>query len=240
MQQSIIQAVEKAEQMANSTMKSVFINYTGGSTILIKNKGIVAVRGENKEISEQDIERVMQTARVVAVPSDKEIIDIIPIEFIVDGYSGIKDPIGMVGTRLEVDAHIIMGSKTSVRSLVKSVQDSGLLVDGIIINPLAASKVLLSTDEKELGVALIDIGGGTSEISIFSGGNIIFTKSIPIGGDHITNDIAVGLRIPLSLAEEIKRKYGCALVAQGDSSGILFREGDQKSIKIDQCYLADN
>ncbi|HHU69897.1 MAG TPA: cell division protein FtsA [Thermoanaerobacterales bacterium] len=238
---SIIQAVEKAEQMANSTMKSVFINYTGGSAILIKNKGIVAVRGENKEISEQDIERVMQTARVVAVPSDKEIIDIIPIEFIVDGYSGIKDPIGMVGTRLEVDAHIIMGSKTSVRSLVKSVQDSGLLVDGIIINPLAASKVLLSTDEKELGVALIDIGGGTSEISIFSGGNIIFTKSIPIGGDHITNDIAVGLRIPLSLAEEIKRKYGCALVAQGDPhlEFCFQRIGDQKSIKIDQCYLAE-
>lgn len=238
---SITQAVEKAEQMANATMKSTFINYTGGSISLIKNKGIVAVRGEDKEISGQDIERVMQTARVVAVPSDKEVVDIIPIEFIVDGYSGIKDPVGMVGTRLEVDAHIIMGSKTSVRSLFKSVQDSGLTVEGIIISPLATSKALLSTDERELGVALIDIGGGTTEISIFSGGNIIFTKSLPVGGDHITNDIAVGLRIPLSFAEEIKRKYGCALISNGDPR-LEFdfqRIGDQQNIRINQCDLAE-
>ncbi|HHY13286.1 MAG TPA: cell division protein FtsA [Thermoanaerobacterales bacterium] len=238
---SIINAVEKAEQMADSTIDSAFINYTGGNISLVKNKGIVAVRSENKEISEEDTERVMQTARVVAVPTDKEIIDVIPLEFIVDGYSGIKDPIGMVGTRLEVDAQIIMGSKTSVRGLVSSVQNSKVTPKGIIINPLAASKVLLTEDEKDLGVALIDIGGGTSEISIFLGGNLIFTKTLPIGGNHITNDIAIGLRIPLSLAEKVKNRYGCALVSSSDSS-LEFdfqRIGDQQKLRTNQQYLAE-
>lgn len=238
---SITQAVKKAEQMANVNLGSVFINYTGGNINLLKNRGIVAVTGENKEITHQDIERVIQAARVVAVPSDKEIIDIMPIEFIVDGYNGIKDPMGMVGTRLEVDAYIIMGSTTSVQNLIKSVQRSGLMVEGIILGPLAASQIILSRDEKELGVALLDIGGGTSDISIFSGGNLIFTATLPIGGEHITNDIAVGLRIPISLAEGIKKSYGCALISYGDPDvGIeIKRIGDQQTSKITQRDLAE-
>jgi cell division protein FtsA len=238
---SITQAVKKAEQMANVNLGSVFINYTGGNINLLKNRGIVAVTGENKEITHQDIERVIQAARVVAVPSDKEIIDIMPIEFIVDGYNGIKDPMGMVGTRLEVDAYIIMGSTTSVQNLIKSVQRSGLMVEGIILGPLAASQIILSRDEKELGVALLDIGGGTSDISIFSGGNLIFTATLPIGGEHITNDIAIGLRIPISLAEGIKKSYGCALISHGDP-GVeieIKRIGDQQASKITQQDLAE-
>lgn len=237
---SIREAVAKAEQMANVSIENVYINYSGGQVSLKENRGVVAVSGEDKEITPEDVERVIHAARVIAIPSDQEIIDIIPKEFIVDGFSGIKDPVGMVGIRLEVIAHIVTGSSTSVQNLIRSVERSDLNVQGIVLNSLANSQVLLSDDEKELGVAVVDVGGGTTEISIFEGGNMIYSSLLPIGGQHITNDIAVGLRIPYEQAEKIKRNYGCASYTEAEDKEIeILPIGSNTPKKISLQDLSD-
>lgn len=209
---AIKNAVKQAEQMSNKEVKSVFVNLAGGYTKLYKNKGVIAVSRDDKEIIPEDIKRVMQTARVVALPSDKEIIDIIPEQFIVDGIDGIKDPVGMVGVRLEVDANLIVANCTTVQNIIRSVQKAGIAIDGIILEPLGTSSVVLNEDEKELGVALIDIGAETTDISVFKKGSLIFTKLIPVGGNHITNDISIICKISSGDAEKIKKNHGIASV----------------------------
>lgn len=237
---SVREAVNKAEQMANISIDGVYINYSGGQVSLKENRGVVAVSGENKEITPEDVERVIQASRVIAIPSDQEIIDIIPKEFIVDGFNGIKDPVGMVGIRLEVIAHIVTGSTTSVQNLVRSVERSNLEVYGIVLNSLANAQVLLTEDEKELGVAILDIGGGTTEISIFGSGNLIYSSLLPIGGQHITNDIAVGLRIPFDQAEKIKREFGCASLSTAEDMKIqIVPIGSNTPKEITQKDLAE-
>lgn len=210
--EAIRNAVKQAEQMSNKEVKSVFVNIAGGYTKLYKNKGVIAVSRDDKEITPEDVKRVMQTAKVVALPSDKEIIDIIAEQFIVDGIDGIKDPVGMVGVRLEVDANLIVASCTTVQNIIRSVQKAGIAIDGIIVEPLGTSSVVLNDDEKELGVALIDIGAETTDISIFKKGVLIFTKIIPVGGNHITNDISIICKISSMDAEKIKKNHGVASI----------------------------
>ncbi|MCW3491230.1 cell division protein FtsA [Dethiobacter alkaliphilus] len=217
---AITQAVEEAERMVGTTIPSAFLGIVGSQVGLVNNRGVVAVSAEDKEITEDDVERVLQAARVIALPPDREIIDVIPREFIVDGYDGIRDPVGMVGVRLEVDAMIITGMVTSIRNLVRCVERAGLEIDGMVLNSLANSEIALSRDEKELGTVLIDIGGGTTEVSVFQNGHIKDIAVLPVGGDYITNDIAVGLRTSIETAEKLKREHGVALpsmAVEGDS-----------------------
>lgn len=209
---SITQAVEEAERMVGATIPSAYLGIVGSQVSLVNNRGVVAVSGEDKEITEDDVERVLQAARVIALPQDREIIDVIPREFIVDGYDGIRDPVGMVGVRLEVDAMIITGMVTSIRNLVRCVERAGLAIDGnMVLNSLANSEIALSKDEMELGTVLIDIGGGTTEVAIFQNGHIKGIAVLPVGGDYITNDIAVGLRTSIQNAEKIKLEHGVAI-----------------------------
>ncbi|RQD74132.1 MAG: cell division protein FtsA [Candidatus Syntrophonatronum acetioxidans] len=215
--QSITEAVEEAERMVNMEINSVFLGVVGTHITLINNKGVVAVAGEDKEITYEDVERVIQASRVIAMPPDREIIDIIPRQFIVDGYDGIRDPVGMVGVRLEVDAMIITGAITSIRNLMRCVNRADLEIDGVVLNALANGEVSLTDDQKELGVALIDIGGGTTEISVFQQGGLKDLSVLPVGGDYITNDIAVGLRTTIEQAETIKIDYGKALTSLVES-----------------------
>lgn len=234
---AISNSVKKAEKMANVKIDSVFVNFSGGNVALIKNRGIVAVSREDKEVTMEDVERAIQTAKVVAIPSDREIIDVIPVEFIIDGNSGIKDPVGMVGVRLETVVNIVTGSTTIVHNLMRCVRKSGLEIEGMILGCLASAEVVLNDDEKELGVVMIDVGGGITNVSVFEEGNLCYISSIPVGGDYITNDIAVGLRIPLSKAEELKRNYGRLILSESDKSKDIEikRIGEKIPSKI-TCY----
>lgn len=214
--QSIRGAVEKAEQMAGLKIEEAVIGIAGSHVTSINSHGVVAVSDEDREISQDDVQRVIAASRIISLPPDREIIHVIPREFIVDGCRGIKDPCGMSGKRLEVESHIVSGSAASIQNLVKSVTRADLKVLKLVLEPLAASLAVLSSDEMELGVALVDIGGGTTDLAIFKEGSIIFTSVLPIGGDHLTNDLAIGLRTPLSNAEKIKKTYGTASQEMAD------------------------
>lgn len=237
--QSIIEAVEEAERMINMEINSVFLGMIGTHITLINNRGVVAVSGEDKEITYEDLERVIQASRVIAMPPDREIIDIIPRQFIVDGYDGIRDPIGMIGVRLEVDAMIITGAVTSTRNLMRCVNRAGLEIDGVVLNSLANAEVLLSDDQKELGVVLIDVGGGTTEIAVFQQGALKDVSVLPVGGDYITNDIAVGLRTTIEQAERLKIDYGKAHVSMIDSEEEIeiVNVGGKEKRKVTQKLL---
>ncbi|HOB86896.1 MAG TPA: cell division protein FtsA [Bacillota bacterium] len=218
---SIVSAAEEAERMVGTKIDSAYVGFSGLNIELINNRGVVAVSSEDREIRPEDVERVLQAARVIALPSDREIVDIIPREYIVDGYSDIRDPIGMLGVRLEVDAMIISSPITSLRNLVRCVNNAGLEVKGLILQALAAAEASLSPDEKELGVFLVDMGGGTTEISFFQKGKLQSLAVLPIGGDHITNDLAVGLRTSFAAAENLKIEHGWAAAHKaGDAEEI--------------------
>ncbi len=211
--EAIKDAVSQAEQMSNKEIKSTFVNIPGGYASLYRNKGVIAVSGDNKEIISDDVKRVLQAARVFSVTSDKEIIDVIKEQFVVDGYGNIKDPIGMKGVRLEVDVNLVVSSCTTVQNILRSVEKSGLKVDGIVLEPIGTSMVTLSNDEKELGVALVDIGSETIDISVFNKGSLVFTKLIPVGGGHITSDISMVCKISYADSENLKKQYGVATSA---------------------------
>jgi cell division protein FtsA len=207
--ESIKCAVEEAELMAGMEIDSVYVGIAGGHIRGFNSHGIIAVK--NKEVSQADINRVIEAAKALAIPMDREVIHVLPQEFIVDDQDGIKSPLGMHGVRLEVKVHIVTGAVTSAQNIVKSVNKAGLQVNDIVLQPLASSEAVLTPEEKELGVAMVDIGGGTSDIALFCQDAIKHTSVLAIGGDHLTNDIAIGLRTPHSEAEKIKRSYGCAL-----------------------------
>jgi cell division protein FtsA len=208
---AIQESINKAQIMAGIEVESAFIGIAGSHISSINNHGVVAVSGDEKEITENDIDRVMEAAQIISLPTEEEIIHVIPREFIVDGHKGIKDPLGMSGVRLEVETHIVKGSSTSIQNLVKSVIRAGIEVDDIVLEPLASSKSVLTEDEKELGVILVDIGGGTTDIVVFHEGSIVATYVLPVGGNHVTHDIAIGLRTPISEAEKLKIHYGTTL-----------------------------
>jgi cell division protein FtsA len=204
---SISEAVEKAESMANVSVQEVNIAIPGGYCEVIQNKGMIAVSSSNREIGEEDIERVIDAAKIISVSQNAEILDVIPREYVVDGYDEIKDPMGMTGVRLEVDADIVVGSKTTVYNLVKAVNHAELGVESIVMEPFAVAEAVLNKDEKELGVLLIDIGAGKTDISIFKNGNLMFSHLIPVGGWHISHDIKVGLRTTFEESEQLKIKH---------------------------------
>lgn len=208
--QSIKKAIEEAEYMAGVEVNAVYAGIAGGHIKGFNSHGIVAIK-EN-EVSEYDVERVVDAARAVAIPLDREVIHVIPQEFIIDGQGGIKDPVGMSGVRLECKVHIVTGAVTSAQNIVKCANRCGLHVADIVLEQVASAEAVLSGDERELGVAVVDIGGGTTDIAVFSQGSVVHTSVLSLGGHHLTNDIAVGLRTPMAEAEKIKQKYGCSMV----------------------------
>ncbi|MBI1821077.1 MAG: cell division protein FtsA [Nitrospirae bacterium] len=210
--ESIRKAVEEAELMAGVQINSVYAGIAGSHIKGFNSKGVIAVKEE--EVLQSDIKRVIGAAKAVAIPQDREILHILPQTFTVDDQDGIKDPLGMSGVRLEAAVHIITGAVASSQNIVKSIQRAGLETIELILQPMASSESVLFPEEKELGVTLIDIGGGTTDVAIFKNGSIWHTAVIPIGGNHLTNDIAVGLRTPLAEAEKIKIRYGYALKKQ--------------------------
>lgn len=207
---SIKKAVEQAERMIGMEIKQVIVGITGNHVRLQPGHGVVAVSGENREITNDDVIRVMEAAQVVSIPPEREIIDIIPKQFIVDGLDEISDPRGMIGVRLEMEGTIISGSKTVLHNTLRCVEKAGLEILDITLQPLAAGAFALSEDEKNLGVALIDLGGGSTTIAIFEQGELRGTSVIPIGGDHVTKDLSIGLRTATEDAEKIKVKHGYA------------------------------
>ena len=209
--ESIKKAVEEAELMAGVEINAVYTGIAGSHIKSFNSRGVIAIK--DREISKSDVERVIDAARAVAIPMDREILHVLPQEFTIDDQDGIKEPLGMSGVRLEAEVHVITGAVTSAQNIVKSCNRAGLDVLDIVLEPLASSYSVLSQDEKELGVAVIDVGGGTTDLAIFVEGGIWHTAVMGIGGNHLTNDIAVVLRTPAAEAEKIKRKYGCALTA---------------------------
>jgi cell division protein FtsA len=206
---AIKKAQEEAELMGGVEIDAAFIGISGAHIKSFNSRGVIAVSGKNREIGREDIKRVIDQSKAVSIPPDREIIHIIPQEFVVDEQDGIKDPLGMNGIKLEVNVHIVTGATTSVQNLRTCVTRAGIEIEQIVLNQIATSSSVLTHDEKELGVGLIDIGGGTTEVAIFERGSLWYTSVIPIGGDNFTNDIAVGLRTPIPDAEKIKKKYGC-------------------------------
>ncbi len=216
---AIKEAVKEAELMSGVKIDSVFTGIAGGHIKGFNSHGVIAVK--SGEITDQDIERVIDAARAVAIPADREILHIIPQEFIVDGQAGIKDPVGMSAVRLEVKVHIITGAVASAQNILKACQRAGLVVKDIIIEQLASAEAVLNEDERELGVALVDVGGGTTDIAVFQNSTIVHTGIIPIGGDNITNDIAIVLRTPIESAEQLKIEHGCALKSLIDEEEMI-------------------
>jgi len=211
--EAIKKAVGEAEQMAGVEVGSVYAGLSGGHIRGVNSRGVVAVSGKNKEVGPADLERALEAARAINLPPDREIIHVLPQTYVVDDQDGVKEPLGMSGVRLEVEVHIVTAAVTSVQNVIRSVNRAGLTVQDIVLEPLAASEAILSPDEKELGVLLIDIGGGTTDVALFRDGAIWHTGVLALGGDHISNDIAVGLRTPTAEAEELKKRHGCALTA---------------------------
>jgi len=237
--QSIQRAVEEAELMAGCQINSVYAGIAGSHIRSLNSHGIVAIR--DKEVTPADVERVIDAARAVAIPADQKILHILPQEFIIDTQEGIREPVGMSGVRLEAKVHMVTGAVSAAQNIIKCVRRCGLEVDDIILEQLASSQAVLTEDEKELGVCLVDIGGGTTDIAVFTDGAIRHTAVIPIAGDQVTNDIAVAMRTPTQYAEEIKIKYACALtqLASADETIEVPSVGDRPARRLARQTLAE-
>ena len=236
---SIKRAIEEAELMAGCRVQAVFAGIAGSHIKSLNSHGIVAIR--EKEVTQHDVDRVIDSARAVAIPADQKILHILPQEFVIDQQEGIKEPIGMSGIRLEAKVHMVTGSVSAAQNIIKCIRRCGLEAEDIVLEQLASCTSVLTDDEKELGVCLVDIGGGTTDIAVYSNGAIKHTAVIPIAGDQVTNDIAVALRTPTKSAEEIKCRYACALTQLTDVEEILTVPsiGDRKPRKISSQNLAE-
>ncbi|MEE8308164.1 MAG: cell division protein FtsA [Gammaproteobacteria bacterium] len=237
--QSIQRAVEEAELMAGCEINTVFTGIAGSHVRSLNSHGIVAIR--DKEVSSSDVERVIDAARAVAIPADQRILHVLPQEFVIDNQEGIREPIGMSGVRLEAKVHLVTGAVSAAQNIVKCVQRCGLSVEDVVLEQLASSYSVLTEDEKELGVCIVDVGGGTTDIAVFCGGAIQHTAVIPIAGDQVTNDIAISLRTPTQYAEEIKIKYACALsqLANSDETIEVPSVGDRPPRRLARQTLAE-
>jgi len=237
--QSIQRAVAEAELMAGCQIHSVYAGIAGSHVRSLNSHGVVAIR--DKEVTAGDVERVIDAARAVSIPADQRILHILPQDFVIDGQDGIREPIGMSGVRLEVHVHIVTGAMSAAQNIVRCVERCGLKVDDIILEQIASSYAVLNEDEKDLGVCLVDVGGGTTDIAVFTEGAIRHTAVIPIAGDQVTNDIAVALRTPTHHAEEIKIKYACALpqLASADETIEVPSVGERPSRRLARQTLAE-
>ena len=237
--ESIKKAVEEAELMAGCEISSVYAGIAGGHITGFNSRGIVAIKGP--EITPQDVERVIDAARAVAIPMDREVIHVLPQEYIVDDQTGIQNPVGMSGVRLEAKIHIVTGAVTSAHNIVKCANRAGLDVYDIVLESLASGEAVLTDEEKELGTALLDLGGGTTDLAIFSGKNIKHTFVLALGGDNLTNDIAVGLRAPIAEAEKIKKRYGTCLAGKirAEDNIEVPGMGGRKSRQLPRQILAE-
>ncbi len=237
--QSIQRAVEEAELMAGCEIRSVFAGIAGSHISSLNSHGIVAIR--DQEVTEGDVERVLDAARAVAVPADQKILHVLPQDYIIDGQEGIRHPVGMSGIRMEARVHVITGSASAAQNITKCVARCGLLVDDLIVQQLASGYAVLTEDETDLGVALVDMGAGTTDLAVFTHGAIRHTSVIPVAGDQVTNDIAVALRTPTQHAEEIKIKYACALrqLASAEETIQVPSVGDRPSRRLARQTLAE-
>lgn len=236
---AIGKAVQEAEQMANVQIRSVFAGIAGSHIKSLNSHGIVAIK--NNEVEQDDVDRVVDAAKAVAIPADQRILHVLPQEFIIDSQDGILQPVGMSGVRLEAKVHLVSGSISASQNIAKCIQRCNLEVEDIILEQLASSHSVLTDDEKDLGVLLVDMGGGTTDIAIFTEGAIRHTAVIPIAGDQVTNDIAVAFRTPTQFAEEIKVKYACALrqLASPDDMIEVPGVGDRNARRLARQTLAE-
>ncbi len=210
---SIQQAIDKAERMSDTRITAVYAGIAGDHIRSFNSRGVIAVSGPESEITHHDENRVIEAAKAISIPIDREIVHVLPQDYSVDDQPGIKDPIGMSGVRLEADVHIVTGAVTSAQNICKSIRRAGVEVVDLVLEPIASSHSVLTADELEMGVVLVDIGGGTSDIAVFYDGSIRHTAVVGLGGENVTRDVAVGLRTPFKQAEEIKRSYGCAMTS---------------------------
>lgn len=231
-------AVEEVEMSANLKVGSAYVNIHGMHVSVINNRSWLGISNGNREITQKDVDNVLYSVRDIDIPEDRQLIDVIPRQFIIDGYDEIIDPVGMVGTRLEVDADIIAGKITSVQNIVKSIERSDIRIDGIVAEAFATGEIVLTPDEKDMGVIMLDVGGGVTDISVYHGKRLAFYDSIPVGGDHITNDIAIGLRISAAEAEKIKRQFELALTSliknDQEITVLDINENKKKNIKVSE------
>ncbi len=236
----VAEAVDLAEQMAGIPIDSVVIGVAGGHITSQNSRGVVAVTARG-EVRDQDVNRAIEAARAVSVPSDREIVHVLPQQFTIDGQEGVRDAVGMSGSRLEVDAHIITGAHTAIQNVVKVAHKAGLDVDDIVLQVLASAEAIVSRDEIERGVVVADIGGGTTDVAVFSHGSIVHTAVIPVGGNHVTSDLAVGLRCDLETAETVKRNYGhcLQLTLPADAEVTLTPMGYDDPVVVPQRFLAE-
>jgi cell division protein FtsA len=237
--ESIREAVREAETAAGVDIKAVHIGITGSHIGCIPSHGVIAVK--EKEIGQKEVESVIDAAKAVALPFDREMLHVIPAGFSVNGHNGITDPRGMGGVRLETNVQIITCATTSVQNLIRSCKKAGIEVIDIIFQPLASAETVLTPDEKDLGVAVIDIGGGTTDIALFHEGNICHASVLAIGGNNFTNDVAVGLRIPAQEAEHLKKKHGCSMLSmvKDDEEVVIGQRGARIKRKIPRSYLVE-
>ena len=236
---AIQRALEEAELMADCKIREVFTGIAGSHIKSFNSHGMVAIK--DREVNQIDVDRVIETAKAVNIPTDQQILHILNQEFIIDGQEDVREPLGMSGVRLEVKVHIVTGAVSAAQNIMKCVRRCGLEVQDLILQPLASAIAVLSDDEKDLGVCLVDIGGGTTDIAVFTHGAIRHTAVIPIAGDQITNDIAMALRTPTKDAEEIKRRYGCALRELADPQQMVEVPGvgDRGSRQLSRQTLAE-
>lgn len=239
--ESIKKSVHEAETMSGVQVDSAYVGIAGGHIGSFNSRGMIAVMGKNREITQVDIDRVIDAAKAVALPVDREIIHVLPQEYIIDNQDKIKRPLGMSGVRLEAEVHVVTGAVTSAQNIIKCVNRAGLEVKDIILEQLASSESTLTQDERELGIAVVDIGGGTTDLAIFVDGSIRHTAVISLGGDNFTHDIAVGLRTPNHEAEHIKREYGCAMTAMLEEMETIEvpTVGRRKSRAVSRQVLAE-
>ncbi len=210
---AVQEAAHRAERMGGHRFQSCYVSVGGPHLASHNSRGVVAVTGRDREITSQDVERVMEAARVVSIPADREIVHVLPRGFVVDGIEGIRDPVGMVGARLEAEAHIVTGSSSALQNLHRCLDRAGIEVEGFVAGVVAAGEAVLLDDERDLGVVLADVGGGTTELAVYQGGNVVHSQVLPVGGEYVTTDVAVVLRTSLAQAEVIKIDYGYALAA---------------------------
>jgi cell division protein FtsA len=216
---AITTSVEKAERLSGYRIGTAFVGISGRHVSSLNSRGVVAVARSDHEITRHDVARAVEAAQAVAIPTQREVIHVIPRAYVVDGHEGIRDPIGMAGFRLEVETHIVTGEVMAIQNLIKSVQKAGVEIDDLVLQPLASGEAVLTPEDKDRGVVLVDIGGGTTDIAVFAQGGIWHTSVIPVGGSHFTNDIVLVQQTPHNTAEYLKLRYGSAIADPADDAG---------------------